>query len=192
MSYDIQTEKPRRNKAGGGMFFIIILAVGGYLIFSNLGRAPKPQDGAGVLERDNGAAVESDFDRQARADQKEFERNRDEILGEEESVAGKQMPSTGRTGAANGWDLEDVATQKNAKTTARQPTNSKTQKGDWQIEEVDNKKKNNDNQFQFSNQKTNPPAKPKSDWEIEDVDAKKKTEKGDWAIEETNTEKKKK
>jgi hypothetical protein len=194
MSYDIQTERPRRNKAGGGMFFLIILAVGAYLIFSNLGRAPQPREGTGVLERDNGMEVESDFDRQARAEQEEFERKRDEILGDDESVAGKQMPSTGKTGAASGWDMEDVATQKNASSPAKMPTNSKTQSktrnGDWQMEEVETKKKN-DNQFQFSNQKSNPPAKPKSDWEIEDVDAKKKTEKGDWAIEETNTEKKK-
>jgi len=193
MSYDFPAEKPRRNKAGGGMFFMIILAVGAYLIFSNMGKAPKPQGGAGVLERENGSAVESEYDRQVQAEREDFERRRDEILGDDqpETASSKKMPTTGRTGAAGGWDMEDVATKKNAQEQAK-PTNSKTQKGDWQLEDVDPKKKE-DNQFQFSNKKEAPVAKPKSDWDMEDVDAKKKkTEKGDWAIEETNTEKKKK
>ena len=192
MSYDLPTQKQPRNKAGGGMFFLIILAVGGYLIFSNLGRTPAPKGGAGVLEKDNGADVESEFDRQARAEQKEFERKRDEILGEGNSVAGKQMPSTGKTGTANGWDMEDVNNQKNPANSTTKTPSSKTKNGDWEIEDVDSKKTKKDNQFQFSNKNAKPPAKPKSDWDMEDVDAKMKTENGDWAIEETNTKKKKK
>ncbi len=186
MSFDLPAGKPRPNKAGGGMFFLIILAVGAYLIFSNLGKAPQPA--GGVLDRDNRLEnVESDYDRQA-AKEREYQREREGILGDNDATAqGKQMPSTGGSGAASDWDMQDVATDRNNPTTSNSNL-GKTENGDWTIEDVDAKKKDN-SQFQFSNKPGSTTKPENDDWAIEGVDKTKKTESGDWAIEETTKKK---
>ena len=171
MSYGLPQEKPRARKKGGGLFFLIILAVGAFLLFSR--SAPQPPANNPIEPASGHVGLEDEAD-------KEYQQQRDEILGSNE----KQMPTTGKTGAAQGWKMEDVSTQKDPQA---QTSNSKTEKGDWAIEEVDPKKKD-DNQFQFSNPGNAKPAETDSggDWQIEDVKKNKKTESGDWAIEETN------
>ena len=178
MSYGFPSEQPRRRK-GGGMFFLMILAIGAFLIFSDRGVPPKP---AGDIFAPPG----SNSDRELDADG-EYNRQREEILGDKNDFTkGQRMPSTGSSGAASGWSIEDVANQKTT-SGGRKTQPSKTQKGDWAIEEVDSEE--NKNQFRFSEKKTTDSLKTE-DWSIEEVDNNQKTESGDWTIEETNTSEK--
>jgi hypothetical protein len=180
MSYG-SAPNPRMRKSGGGMIFIIILAIGAFLLFNNRGgpggNQPKAPD-QGSYDPEDILGSRDD----------ELERQRKDILGGGGDFEGSPMPSGSNADRSGDWQIEDAGTKQSDTSNSR---NSTTTKGDWSIEDVDGKKKGDD-QFKSSNP---PPAKeatPKSDgdWSIEDAGTKnEKTEKGDWAIEETNTDK---
>ncbi len=180
MSYQFPQQQAPRRKGGGGLFFLIILGVGAFLLFSRLGTGPAG-DGIGrqPAEQSSTEPLDNDYARQPSGARGSNERD---------SKVGQAMPSTGGTGAAKGWELEDVTAQHDQSNPPMlRPKDAKTQKGDWAIEEVDGKKPAG-NQFKFSDPNPSAPAKPGGDWSIENVEPKNnaKTEQGDWAIEETN------
>ena len=180
MSYGHSNEQqtiPRKG-GSGGMLFIVIVGVVIWMMFSQ----GRPQDpGTGTT---SGDVVNSDHESDPR--------NGSSSRVDEQSV-GKRMPTTGRQGAASGWEMEDVATQRDSKNDFV-PKKGKTQKGDWTIEGVDTQ---SGGDFQLNNQNPVSGNAPKSggDWSIEEVDSKKsqkaqKTQKGDWSIEEVGGKKK--
>lgn len=106
MSYQFpqQQQAPRR-KPGGGMFLMILLGVGAFLIFSRMGAGG---GGAGQNpQAPRGAAEPAEYDYTQREDLFEAEKPKSKI--------GQAMPSTGGTGAAAGWGMDDVKTQEKPK-----------------------------------------------------------------------------
>lgn len=190
MSYDFPSTPNPKRRGGGGMFFLVILAIGGFLIFSNFagqgGRAPAEGD-TGVLD------PPANENREFPSEDDEFAAEREKIFGNEErqSAARKKMPTTGGTGAASDWKMQDAGATQNP---GSKTVGGKTQKGDWSIEDVDNKNgnENGSGQFQFSNKPGKKAPASGGDWAIDDVDPKKpakKTTKGDWAIEDAGSKK---
>ena len=184
MSYQ-QQQAPRR-KGGGGLFFLILFGVGAFLIFSRMGNGPAGGNGAGQQQQPlpSDSVVDPIED--------DYAAQREAVFGPDKpkSKIGTRMPSTGGTGAAAGWDIEDVATKKNSSETMIVPapnsSRAKTQKGDWAIEEVDGEQKSGGD-FKFSNQTSPPASDSGNNWAIQDIEnppTKTKTQKGDWSIEE--------
>jgi len=184
MSYHPPQQQAPRRKGGGGLFFLILFGVGSFLIFSRMGNGRPGEHGAGQPEQQipqrPADPLEDDY-----ASQQEV------ILAPDKSSSnvGQPMPSTGGTGAASGWEMEEVVTKKNVefeRTRAASSSSAKTQKGDWTIEEVDGHK-DTGRQFKFSNPSNPPTSDSSREWSIQDIEkspTKSKTQKGDWSIEE--------
>lgn len=185
MSYGFPKDsgQPSRPKGGGGMMFLLIIGFIGFMIFSRMGAGPNPpadNGGGGISVDDIGSTTPRD----------EY-REREDIARGSRS-AGKEMPTTGKTGAANGWAMEDVATKPDRANNDFQPTKSKTQNGDWAIEDVNSSPKSGGD-FQFSKKGDAP--KQSGDWEMKEVTTKEnkssgKTTNGDWSLEEVDKKKK--
>ena len=185
MSYHPPQQQAPRRKGGGGLFFLILFGVGAFLIFSRMGGDRPGENGAGLPPEQHVP--------QSSADPLEdnYAAQREAILGPDKtkSKVGQPMPSTGGTGAAAGWDMEDVVTKKNVEfetTPATTPNSARTEKGDWAIEEVDGQKESAGD-FRFSNQSNPPTSASSNNWKIQDIEqapTKSKTQKGDWSIEE--------
>ncbi|MFK7769196.1 MAG: hypothetical protein AB8B55_18390 [Mariniblastus sp.] len=179
MTYSPQPTKPRRG--GGGMFFLIIIGVVGFVIFSNMGKAQRgPVDIGGTqVEQEDKYKTELPSDLRGGGDFEPAETAKSES---------KKMPTTGGSGRSSDWSIDDVDGDK--------PKTGTQANGDWAIEDVDPKKK--DNQFQFSNEAKGKPGANTSggDWSIDDAGSKQnskpsKTQNGDWSIEDADPKKKK-
>jgi hypothetical protein len=157
MSYypEQQPAKPRRG--GGGMFFLIAIAAIAFFMFSR-GSAPSVE----APERDATYNRSAQQQREAEEDELRYQRQREEVFGKE-ATAEKKMPTTGRTGAAEGWSMDDVDSNSAPSTTATttsstendegwsidtdlgpsttEPDNKRTENDEWSFEEVDGKKK---------------------------------------------------
>ena len=151
----------RRAAGGGGLVFMIILAIGGYLLFSNLTARPAPDDG--VLQPST--QRESPSERAASERQREIDR----------AVKNQPLPPEKR--AAEGWDMTEVDVDNPTKDPAAGSAQSKTtQKGDWEMSEVDGKDSNKGTGIKFGNStsetNSDPTKTQKGDWEIEEVKEK--------------------
>lgn len=179
MSYG-SVPQPRMRKSGGGMMFLIILAIGAFLFMNSL-RGP---GGNQQTAPEQGSYEPEDILGTRDA---ELERQREDILGGGGDFEGQPMPSGSNANRSGDWQMEDAGTKQ---TNASKAPKSTTTKGDWSMEEVDGKQDPND-QFKFSNPKSDDKSsKSGGDWSLEDAGTEnKKTEKGDWAIEETNADK---
>ncbi len=181
MSYGSPQARPRSGK--GGMFFIILLVVGAMIFFSSRGgqdsnQGQSPDEVLGSRDHEHEQIQKDIFGDGT------FDRN---------GQQGRRMPTENqakRSSPNNDWKMDDdVATRRDAKSPEVVKKNSQTTNGDWAIEDVDNKKK--ENQFKFSNEgkKDGAATESGSDWSIDDVKKAKKTENGDWTIEEADPKK---
>ena len=185
MSY-APPSRPRRG--GGGMIFFVILAVIGYMIFSNRGRpAPNPAGGDDM-------AGSRQVERELPTDRYGSQKERDLLGGGDfqPAAGGKKMPTTGGTAKSSDWDMQGFDGPKKP---AQNAGGINKGGGDWALDDVDVEKKK-ENQFQFSNPATKNKPQAGGDWSIDDAGGKQtpkiyKTENGDWAIEDANPNKKK-
>ena len=177
MSIQFPQQQAPRRKSGGSLFFLILLGIGAFIFMSRMGPGGGNGAGQGQQQRIPDGSVDPIED--------DYVQQREAVFGPDkpESKIGQRMPSTGGTGAASGWQLDDVATKKNQATIpATRPNSSKTENGDWAIEEVEGKK-TRERQLQFSTPTNQPVLAPPNDWSIENVKPKPKTQNGDWSIE---------
>jgi hypothetical protein len=190
MSYGFPEQQSRKKPGGGGLIFLLIIGFVGFMIFSRMsgGGSATPQSGSG------GIGVE-DIGQHADHGHNDHDHGHDD---HSQNVAGSKMPTTGGSGAASGWNMDDVATKKDDN--GFQPINnskksgSKTTNGDWAMEEVEGKKKDDETGFKFSDPGAGSKAESGGDWKMEEVDGKKKdgatnskTTNGDWALEEVGS-----
>ena len=179
MSIQFPQQQAPRRKSGGSLLFLILLGVGAFIFMSNMG----PAGGNGA-----GQGQQRIPDRSIDPIEDDYARQREAVFGPDEpkSKIGQKMPSTGGTGAASGWGMDDVVTKQNpvqpATTPARQPSPSKTENGDWAMEEFEGKKPV-ERQLQFSTPTNQPVLAPENNWSIDNVKPKPKTQNGDWSIE---------
>ena len=155
MSYG--APQKRRAAGGGGLVFLIILGIGGYLLFSNLMAGPAPDGGILQPSTEQGSSVERT--------ENERQRELDNMIGNE--------PLPPKKRAAEGWDMTDVDIDNPTKDPAAGSAQSKTtQSGDWEMSEVDGENKGTGIRFGESKPQSDPTKTKKGDWEMEEVKEK--------------------
>ena len=186
MSIQFPQQQAPRRKSGGGLFFLILLGVGAFLIFSRMGNSPVGGDGAGQGQRTLPDLTVDPLEDDG------YARKREAVFGPDKpkSNIGQKMPSTGGTGVAAGWEMDDdVATKPSLvqppTSPPARPMPSKTQNDDWSMESVESQKpvERQEPQFKFSTPTEQQVLPPQNDWAMENVEPKPKTTKDDWSIE---------
>ena len=150
MSYGLPPEpRKRRATGGGGLVFLIVLALGAFFIFRGgfNGGQPPGQDG-GALDP---------FEATGQSDRTE--------------------PTSRQRAESGDWEMEDVAIDKRKSNSGRRTTgdSDKTTSGDWALEELPASQDKRDSGFKFSDQTAPGPPKSteKGDWKLEEVPDKK-------------------
>lgn len=175
MSFDFPAQPQRQVRPRGGgcgrLIFMMMIMFAVYYMFSG-GRPkqPEPQRGIGGPGDILAPAPQQD-DRQDL--KREIFGNGDVGSTDNRQPAGRQMPSTGRSGADRGWQMEEVESNTNSskdfRSDSRLPTPSNSQprsKNDWSIGDADEL---NAESVPSRRQQT-PLKKAESGWKLEEVD----------------------
>jgi hypothetical protein len=150
-------------RGGGGILFLIVIAAGVFFLMSSMNRGGA-EGGADTSETDSGV-------------------KRGNVSGIESEPVGKKMPTTGGTGTAAGWDMEEVDKKTEFKNKSK-PTKTQAKNG-WEMEGVD--KKDDSTGLRLSNEQKD--KAKSSDWEMKGVEGSKKSGtkgKDDWEMEEVD------